>query len=142
MPTCCCCMNTLTRKRATPGMEMAKLHSISLANSSRWRSFIREWASCAWTSPVSFCDAIGLHGAVSFHARRKIVGDEQVRSARFAHGREQFGHVGMRLFVVHRREYIEAACKLPRCTYHMCRRQPSTRRTAVLRLDPSIKAFP
>jgi hypothetical protein len=26
IPTFCCCMKTLTRKRATPGREIAKLH--------------------------------------------------------------------------------------------------------------------
>jgi hypothetical protein len=35
-------------------MEMAKLHSISLANSSRWRSFISEFAKTRVNSPVSF----------------------------------------------------------------------------------------
>ena len=38
---------------------MAKLHSISLANSSRWRSFIRECAKLLVTSAVSFWFAIG-----------------------------------------------------------------------------------
>ena len=37
MPTFCCCMKTLTRNRDTPGSEIAKLHSRSRANSSRWR---------------------------------------------------------------------------------------------------------
>ncbi len=45
MLTACCCTKTLTRKRDTPGSEMAKLHSISLANSSRWRAFIIACAS-------------------------------------------------------------------------------------------------
>ena len=38
---------------------MAKLHSISLANSSRWRSFIIACASMRVTSPLSFCAVIG-----------------------------------------------------------------------------------
>ncbi len=47
MPTWRCCTKTLTRKRDRPGIEMAKLHSISLANSSRWSSFMIACASCA-----------------------------------------------------------------------------------------------
>ena len=59
MPTFNCCTNTLTRKRATSGMAMAKLHSNSLANSSRCRSFMMELASARVTSPVSFCEPSG-----------------------------------------------------------------------------------
>ena len=59
MPVCCCCTKTLTRKRATPGMDMAKLHSSSLANSSRWRSFMSACASSLVTSDVSFCEVMG-----------------------------------------------------------------------------------
>jgi hypothetical protein len=44
----------LTRKRDTPGTDIAKLHSKSRANSSRCRSFISAFASALVTSPVSF----------------------------------------------------------------------------------------
>ncbi len=60
MPTCPCCMKTLTLKRETPGTAMAKLLSISWANSSRWRGFIMASARRAVTTPVSFCCARGV----------------------------------------------------------------------------------
>ena len=66
MPTNRCCTKTLTRKRARPGIDMAKLDSISLANSSRCKSFINECASVRVISPVSFCDAIGVIAPCAF----------------------------------------------------------------------------
>ena len=45
----------MTRKRETPGSEIAKLHSISFSNSARCVSFIRQWASILVVSPLSFC---------------------------------------------------------------------------------------
>jgi hypothetical protein len=59
MPVCCCCMNALTRNRATPGIDTAKLHSSSLANSSRCRWFIKDKVSCLATAELSFCGAMG-----------------------------------------------------------------------------------
>ena len=61
-----CCIRTLTRKRETAGMEIAKLHSISLANSARWLSFISECASIRVTSGVSFWLVIGFIAPCDF----------------------------------------------------------------------------
>ena len=58
MPVFCCWTNTLTRNRATSGMAIAKLHSSSLANSSRCRSFISDSASCLAMAGESFCGAM------------------------------------------------------------------------------------
>ena len=66
MPTLRCCTKTLTRKRETPGIEIAKLHSISLANSARCVSFISEWASIRVTSAASFCAVSGFIAPCDF----------------------------------------------------------------------------
>ena len=98
MPTQRCCTKTLTRKRETPGIEMAKLHSISFANSARCVSFISEWASIRVTSAASFCVGQRLHRALRLHARREVGGDEEIGAAGLAHRRQQLVHVGARLF--------------------------------------------
>jgi len=59
IPTWRCCTNTLTRKRESPAMEIAKLHSISFSNSARCSSFMSESASSRVTSPVSRVCASG-----------------------------------------------------------------------------------
>jgi hypothetical protein len=59
MPTLRCYTNTLTRNRDKPWIEIAKLHSISLANSVRYSSFISECASTRVTASVSFYEMSG-----------------------------------------------------------------------------------
>ena len=98
MPTLRCCTKTLTRKRETPGIEIAKLHSISFANSSRCVSFISEWASIRVTSAPSFCAVSGFIAPCDFMLGGKSAGDEQVRAAGLAHRRQQLVHVGAGLF--------------------------------------------
>ncbi len=66
MPTARCWTKTLTRKRETPGIEIAKLHSISLANSARCASFISEWANRRVVSGPSFCAVSGFIAPCDF----------------------------------------------------------------------------
>ena len=98
MPTHCCCTKTLTRKRETPGIVIAKLHSISCANSSRWRSFIIDLRERPGDVGRQLLLRQRLHAAVRLHARREIAGDEEVGAASLAHRAEQLVHVGAGLF--------------------------------------------
>ena len=66
MPTQRCWTKTLTRKREIPGIEIAKLHSISLANSARCVSFISELARMRVTSGLSFCCVSGFIAPCDF----------------------------------------------------------------------------
>ena len=66
MLTACCCTKTLTRNRDSPAIEIAKLHSISAANSSRWRGFIIAWARVRVTSALSFCWVSGCIAPCDF----------------------------------------------------------------------------
>ena len=66
MPTCPCCTNTFTRNRETPGRKIAKLLSISWANSARCLSFISASASFSVTAPVNFCSVSGVIWPLAF----------------------------------------------------------------------------
>ena len=97
MPTFCCCMKTLTRKRATPGSEMAKLHSSSRRELLALALVHERVGQVARDLAGQLLVGQRLHGALQLHGRRKVLGDEQVRAARLAHRRQQLDDIGLGL---------------------------------------------
>ena len=86
MPTFCCCMKTLTRKRATPGSEIAKLHFQILGELLALALIHERIGEIARDLARQLLVGQRLHVALHLHARRKILGHEQVRATRAAHG--------------------------------------------------------
>ena len=85
MPTCCCCTNTLTRKRETPGTDdrevalevLRELLALALVHH-RVGELARHLAGELLARSAASCCPCGLH------ARREVVRDEQVGAAGLA----------------------------------------------------------
>jgi len=89
MPTLPCCIKALTRKRPTPGGEMAKLHSLVRSNSATCLSFMTERVSDrVWAAVSGWGDTLVTLPS-TLTAGREIGRDEQIAAVATEHQFEQ-----------------------------------------------------